>query len=254
MCGSRWGQLKVSKWALLITQLHWPHCCPSNFSQVNTLKASWNSAYNHGPLRGFSFWMMIFVLLLHSQACQELTWASWGNVRWVSRRRWNDAGARWQRTCGATKQRLFAQQQCNEIWASQPSFYCWPIGAMWHCQPAFAWGFQQWAMHPHMVFFQSRRPPDWHRETEGDWWCLCWPTIRALQWRQQAYSLLSPATRKKLCSMHMPMEHFPSGIQRNGSQVAKTGLMLTDFISWVESKLYAVLRPSFITNGSGQLS
>ena len=40
-----------------------------------------------------------------------------------------------------------------------------------------------------------------------------------------------PCDQKKLCSMHMPMEHFPSGIQRNGSQVAKTGLMLTDFIS-----------------------
>ena len=324
LCGRRWGQLKVSKWALLITQLHWPHCCPSNFSQANTLKAPWNSAYNHGPLRGSPFWMMIFVLLLHSQACQELTWASWGNLRWASRRRWNDAGARWQRTCGASQQRLFAQQQCNEIWASQPSFYCWPIGAMWHCQPAFAWGFQQWAMHPHMVFFQSRRPPDWHGRTssrigrataEGSY--LGWSLVRTMssccsraskmprrvsaapRWMQRnciavleqsltvwshgasshnprgnrgwlmmpmlAYNLSAPVTPTSLlfaqpcdqlsiCSMHMPMEHSPSGIQRNGSQVAKTGLMLTDFIPWVETKLYAVLWPSSITNGSGQLS
>ena len=40
-----------------------------------------------------------------------------------------------------------------------------------------------------------------------------------------------PCDQLSICSMHMPMEHFPSGIQRNGSQVAKTGLMLTDFIS-----------------------
>ena len=39
-----------------------------------------------------------------------------------------------------------------------------------------------------------------------------------------------PAGLCSICSVHMPMEHSPSGIQRNGSQVAKTGLMLTDFI------------------------
>ena len=33
---------------------------------------------------------------------------------------------------------------------------------MWHCQQACVWGSQQWAMHPHMAFFQNKQLPAWH--------------------------------------------------------------------------------------------